>query len=110
MVHELTADTFKAEVLDSTQPVMVDFFATWCSHCKTIARNVDKAATEYGGKVKVCKIDVDKFSDIADRYKITGLPTLALFKKGKVSARMSGMRSISEIREFIDEHSGKQIP
>jgi thioredoxin 1 len=76
--------TFKAEVLDSAEPVVVDFFAEWCGPCKAMAPALDQFATEMKGKVKVAKIDVDQNPAIAQQYRIQAMPTIMLFKGGKV--------------------------
>jgi len=87
----LTTANFDAEVLASQKPVLVDFWATWCGPCKIIAPIVEEIAAEYKGKVVVGKLDVDQNGDIASKYGIEGIPTLLVFKGGKVVDRIVGV-------------------
>jgi thioredoxin 1 len=82
--------TFKAEVLDASGPVVVDFYAEWCPPCKAMAPALDQLATELKGKVKVTKVDVDASPAIAQAYRIQAMPTLMVFKDGKVAAQHVG--------------------
>jgi thioredoxin 1 len=84
--NEITATTanFQSEVLSSSLPVLVDFWAVWCVHCTTIAPVVAEIANDYAGKLKVARLNVDENQEIANRYGIKSLPTLALFKGGVV--------------------------
>lgn len=82
--------TFKAEVLDSAEPVVVDFFAEWCGPCKAMAPALDQVATEMKGKVKVTKIDVDQNPAVTQAFRIQAMPTLMIFKGGKVAAQHVG--------------------
>ena len=84
MEIELTNDNFAAEVLQSELPVLVDFWATWCGPCKMLAPTVAEVATEYAGRVKVGKVNVDNAPELAARYGITSIPALLLFHKGEV--------------------------
>ena len=84
MEIELTNDNFAAEVLQSELPVLVDFWATWCGPCKMLAPTVAEVATEYAGRVKVGKVNVDNAPELAARYGITSIPALLLFHKGDV--------------------------
>ena len=84
MEIELTNENFAAEVLQSELPVLVDFWATWCGPCKMLAPTVAEVATEYAGRVKVGKVNVDNAPELAARYGITSIPALLLFNKGEV--------------------------
>ena len=86
----VTDQTFDTEVLKSTVPVLVDFWAAWCQPCRAIAPAVDEIAAEYAGRLKVAKLDVDQFGDVSGRYGVLGIPTLLLFKGGQVVEKMVG--------------------
>ena len=86
----VTDATFKSEVLDSKEPVVVDFFAEWCGPCKAMAPALDQVATEMKGKVKVAKVDVDSNPGITQQYGIQAMPTLLIFKDGKIAAKQVG--------------------
>ncbi len=83
-------ETFKSEVLDSTQPVLVDFSAVWCQPCKMLDPVVKQLAAEWEGKVRVVKIDVDENPNLAMQFGIMGVPTLLFFKNGEVKERVTG--------------------
>jgi thioredoxin 1 len=87
---ELTDSTFEQEVLRSTQPVLVDFWAVWCGPCKAIAPIVEELAGEYEGKLKVMKLDVDDNPRTATTYGVQSIPTLLVFKDGKPAERIVG--------------------
>jgi thioredoxin 1 len=82
--------SFKAEVLDSATPVLVDFWATWCAPCRAIAPSLEELATQYKGQVKIAKVDVDENNEVAQKYDIRSIPTLLLFKGGKVIEQIVG--------------------
>ena len=80
----VTEQSFEGEVLKSTVPVLVDFWAAWCGPCRAIAPTVEELATEYNGRLKVVKLDVDENPEVSARYGVQSIPTLLLFKDGKV--------------------------
>ncbi len=105
-IVEVTDATFDADVLKSDKPVLVDFWATWCGPCRAIAPIVDELATEFSGKVKVSKMDVDRNGATPMRYKVTGIPTLLVFKNGQVVEQMVGYRSKEDIQKALQRHGG----
>ncbi len=103
-VAEVNDSTFDKEVLQSAEPVLVDFWAAWCGPCKALAPIVDEVASEFSGKLKVMKMDVDRNAATPGRYGIRGIPALLLFKGGKVADQIVGYvpkdtiaRSISRV-------------
>jgi thioredoxin 1 len=101
LVH-VTDDSFDAEVLKASGPVLVDFWATWCGPCKMIAPVLDELAEEYAGKLKIAKLDVDANPGTAPKYNIKGIPTLIIFKNGEVAGKKVGAMSKSQLAAFID--------
>lgn len=89
-IAEVTDATFEQEVLQSDQPVLVDFWAAWCGPCRALAPFIDEIANEYSGRVKVAKMDVDRNQATPMRYGIRGIPALLLFKGGKVADQIVG--------------------
>jgi len=98
----LTDDSFQNEVLESAEPVLVDYWAEWCGPCKMIAPILTEIATEYQGKVKVAKLNIDDNPQTPPKYGIRGIPTLMLFKGGNVEATKVGALSKSQLTAFID--------
>ncbi|MEA3242231.1 MAG: thioredoxin TrxA [Pseudomonadota bacterium] len=98
----LTDDSFQNEVLDSAEPVLVDYWAEWCGPCKMIAPLLTEIAGEYQGKVKVAKLNIDENPQTPPKYGIRGIPTLMLFKDGHVEATKVGALSKSQLTAFID--------
>lgn len=90
MALELNESNFEAEVLQSSQPVLVDFWAPWCGPCRSIAPIIEELATEYAGKAKVAKVNVDQNQALARRYGVMSIPTLIMFKAGQVVGQMVG--------------------
>jgi thioredoxin 1 len=100
----ITDQDFETTVLQSDVPVLVDFWAEWCGPCRMMAPTIDVVATEYAGKVKVGKVDVDSNGGTAMRYNIRGIPTLLLFKGGHVVEQRVGAVGKSEVQKMIDAH------
>lgn len=103
-IHYITDDSFAAEVLQSEQPVLVDYWAEWCGPCKMIAPILDEIAKEYAGRMKVAKLNIDDNQNTPASYGVRGIPTLMLFKNGAVEATKVGALSKSQLASFIDSH------
>lgn len=94
---QLSDATFKNEVINSSMPVLVDFWAVWCGPCKAIAPAITELAKEYFGKVKIAKLDVDNNQRTAMDFGIRSIPTLLIFKNGKVVSQMIGLKTKEQI-------------
>lgn len=99
---QLTDDTFEKDVVQSAEPVLVDFWAPWCGPCRMLAPVIEELAKEYTGKVRVGKINTDEHPNAASRYKISAIPTLLFFKGGKVVEQLVGVHSKAEIKKQLD--------
>ncbi len=104
-IRIFTDENFEAEVLRSKEPVLVDFWATWCPPCRMIAPFIEAAADQFAGRVRVGKLDVDQNPKVADRYGITGIPTLLLFKDGQVVEQRVGALPQAEILRLLEAHA-----
>jgi thioredoxin 1 len=100
-IAALTKDNFKSEVLDSTVPVLVDFWAEWCGPCKMIAPVLDELADEMGDTAKIGKVNIDDSQDLAAEYGIRAIPTLLVFKGGEVAEQIVGLRSKKDLKESL---------
>ena len=101
---EVTEANFQKEVLESTEPVLIDFWAEWCTPCKMIGPLVEQIADEYKGKVRVGKLDADANPDVLMRYNVMGIPTLMLFKGGEAVERITGYQPKEKITSKLVPH------
>ena len=101
-IVNLTAQNFETEVLKSSTPVLVDFWAEWCGPCKMVAPILDELASEYQGKVKIGKVNIDEFQGLATEYGIRAIPTLLIFKEGQVADQIVGLRSKRDFKNKLD--------
>ena len=102
MAGQFTDQNFEAEVLKSDKPVLVDFFATWCGPCKMLAPVIDELSSEYEGKAKIGKLDVDENPETAEKYGVQSIPTLIIFKGGEVAEKMVGFQNAEALSEKLD--------
>jgi thioredoxin 1 len=102
LIVTLTQDNFEKEALQSTTPVLVDFWAEWCGPCKMIAPVLDELATEYQGKVKIGKVNVDDYQNLAAQYGVRSIPTLLVLKNGQVAEQMIGAKSKRDLKASLD--------
>ena len=102
-VVEFTDQNFEEEVLKSSTPVLVDFWAEWCMPCRMLAPTIEKIAKDYAGKVKVGKLDTDANRDVAAKYSISAIPTVILFKDGQVSQKLVGLRQEKDFKAALDQ-------
>jgi len=102
-IKTLSDASFQADVLDTEQPVLVDFWAEWCGPCKMIAPILEDAAKDYAGRVTIGKLNVDDNPDTPAKFGVRGIPTLMLFKEGKAIATKVGALSKAQLASFLDE-------
>ena len=102
-IHYVTDATFEPEVLQSSTPVLVDYWAEWCGPCKMIAPILDEAAKDYTGRLQIAKMNVDENRDIPAKFGIRGIPTLMLFKGGQLAATKVGAMSKAQLTAFLDQ-------
>ncbi|MBU1726428.1 MAG: thioredoxin [Candidatus Omnitrophica bacterium] len=95
---------FKQEVLEETLPVLVDFWAVWCGPCLRLAPVIDQITKEFKGRLKVCKLNVDDAPETAASYEIMSIPTIAIFKNGKVTDKIVGALPRAELESLIKKH------
>ena len=101
-VKECTDQNFESEVIQSGQPVLVDFWAEWCMPCRMLTPTIEKLAKDYAGKVKIGKLDTDANRDVAVKYSINAIPTVILFKNGQVAQKFVGLRQERDFKEALD--------
>jgi len=102
-IYHITDDSFEEEVLNSEQPVLVEYWAEWCGPCKMIAPLLDDIAGDYEGKLKIAKFNIDDNPNTPPKYGIRGIPTLMIFKNGNAEATKVGALSKSQLTAFIDQ-------
>lgn len=105
-VAEFNEGNFETEVLQSTQPVLVDFWAPWCGPCRMIAPMVEELAGEYRGSVKIGKVNIDDAQGLAQSYGVSSIPTLMIFKGGEVVDRFVGVQPKNRMQKALDAHKG----
>ena len=106
MANVFNEENFDAEVLQSSEPVLVDFWAPWCGPCRQLAPVIDQLATEYEGSVKVGKVDTDQNPNLAVKYGIQSIPTIMIFKNGEVVNQMLGNQPKANLQQALDAAKG----
>lgn len=104
MATEITSANFKTDVLESDQPVLVDFWAPWCGPCRAVGPVIDELAETYAGRAAVVKVNVDEAQDVAVEYGISSIPAFILFKGGEAKDRLTGAVSGDKLSSLIDGH------
>ena len=105
-VLEFTDGNFQSEVVESSQPVLVDFWATWCGPCKMIAPTIEELAGDYEGKARIGKVDIDQNQEVAMQHSIQAIPTILLFKGGRVREAIVGLMPLNPLKEKLDQLAG----
>ena len=109
-IAHVSDEQFEEQVLKSSEPVLVDFWAEWCGPCKMIAPILDDVATSYAGKLRVAKVNIDHNQKTPRNYNVRGIPTLMIFKDGKVQATQIGAVSKTQLTQLIDKTIGVTVP
>lgn len=102
-VLHLTRETFDA-TLASSEPVLVDFWATWCGPCRMVGPVIEELAADYKGKAKVCKVDVDEQPELAQRFQVMTIPTVMVFKSGEIVEKAIGVKPKQAFEQMLDKH------
>lgn len=102
MADHVTDQNFQQEVLKSSLPVFVDFYATWCGPCQMMSPTIDDLSKEYEGKIKVVKLDVDANPNTAQQYQVMSIPTMFIFKNGQIVEQLVGYQEKSKLKEKFD--------
>jgi thioredoxin 1 len=101
-VVTLTQENFAKEVLQSPVPILVDFWAEWCGPCKMIAPILDELADEYNGKIRIGKVNIDDYQNLAAEYRVSAIPTLLIFRQGQVAEQIVGLKSKRDLKSSFD--------
>ena len=104
LIKHTSDATFEADVLQSSKPVLVDYWAEWCGPCKMIAPILDETAKEFDGRLQIAKMNVDENRDVPAKFGIRGIPTLMLFKGGELAATKVGALNKAQLTAFLDGH------
>jgi len=104
-ISNVTDENFESEVLQSDEPVLVDYWAEWCGPCKALTPVLEEVAPEYAGKVKIAKMNIDENPDTPVKYGVRSIPTLMLFKNGSVESMNVGVLNKSQLAEFLEKNS-----
>jgi thioredoxin len=102
-VHHATQSTFPSEVLQSPVPVLVDFYADWCGPCRKLAPSLERLAAEFGNRARIVKVNIDEEPELADRYQVQAVPTLAFLDHGRLLAKTSGLVPEASLRQALHQ-------
>lgn len=102
---KVSDSSFKADVIDAQQPVLVDFWAEWCGPCKQIGPALEQISDEMGEKIKIAKVNIDDDPETPAKFHVRGIPTLMIFKDGQVVATKVGAMTKSKLQEWVSEHA-----